>query len=177
MQKIKVFLTVMVVISLITGCKQRNSQQQNSVADENDTEIVSEDSKTDVDTDVKTIMGYIKFESNTPNGNLQLLFDEVLWIKGNDTETMKKYGYDHEDIFEDFILHNEVEDWKSITTNNETTYQIIVYDYNTDMVVQFVDVSQERFKQHLVEKDYAILVNLSTTKSGAVQSINEHYMP
>jgi len=178
MQKIRLFLTVMVIISLITGCKQKNSQQQSSVASENDTEIVSEDSETEVDTDVNTIMGFIKFESKTPDGQLQLIIDEVLWIRGDDAKTLKKYGYDPEEVFEDFILHNEVVEWKQITTNPETTYRIIMYESNADdVVVKNIDVDMEKFDLYLFDNNYGVLVKITKSPSGAIQSINEHYMP
>ena len=171
MKKVLVILISLLTISLLAGCKEKKSEQAVTAEDyENETVATTVD-----ETDVKSVLAYLKLGSVQSNGQLELLFDEVLFISWNEPETILKYGYDPEDVGE-FLIHNEVEEWASILTSPQTIYTIVIYDYNSDMVVQFIEVDLERFKQHLNDKN-EFLADITISASGSVYSVKERYMP
>ena len=156
----------------LTGCKGKKSQQALNVVDTENATVV----KTEDKTEAKTIFCYVKLDGVQANGQLQLLVDELLWIRGDDAATLLKYGYDPDDVFEDYLIHNDVEEWAPIVTNPETTYRMIIYDDEADMVVQHIDVDRERFKQHLSD-GYSKYADVTISPSGYVYSVNEKYVP
>jgi len=172
MKKVSVILIVLLSISFLTGCKEKKLQQSVDVADRENATVV----KTEDKAEAKTMFCYVKFDGVQANGQMQLFVDELLWIRGDDAATLLKYGYDPDDVFEDFRIHNEVEEWVPIVTNPETAYRIIVYDDNAEMVVQHIDVDRERFKQHLSD-GYSKYANVTISPSGYVYSVNEFYVP
>ena len=174
MKKGAIILISLLSISSLTGCGEKKSQHAANAGDSET--VVTTGDETNAEAGDKNVFGYVKFGSVQDNGQLQLLFDEAVYIRGNDTETLIKYGYDPEDVVEDYRIHNPAEKWVPIVTNPETTYRIIVYDDNADMVVQHIDVDVERFKQHLSDGS-SKLVNMTVSSSGAVYSVNEYYVP
>jgi hypothetical protein len=123
----------------------------------------------------RTFFAYVKFDGTQPDDQLRLLIDDVLWINGDDKETLKKYGFNPDEVANDYELYNEVEVWVPVITFPETTFRISVYD--DEGIPQYREVERERFKQHLNQSEnYRILAKV-TVAGEYIFSVGEVYIP
>jgi hypothetical protein len=94
MKTVNLILASLMVIGLVTGCGGfggGSNSNLNSDGEEN-TNGSKESSTTEM-------LVYLKLaEGRQSDDQLKLLMDDVLWINGNDTETLKKYGIDPDDV-------------------------------------------------------------------------------
>jgi hypothetical protein len=117
----------------------------------------------------------VKFSETQADGQLRLLIDDLLWINGDDKETLKKYGIDPENITNDYALYNEVEEWLPYITNPEATFRISIYD--DEGFPKYQEVDHARFAKHLTEwEDRSILAKV-TVVMGYIVAVNEIYVP
>jgi len=176
MTKLNVFLASLMVIGLMAGCGGTGSAGVGSGTES--TGVGSETvTKTDQATNAEPVFGDLKLGSRQADGQVQLLFDDLLWISASDHETLLKYGYINdidEDLGYDYMVHNEVEEWVPYLTLPETTFRIRLYDFET-YTAEFIDADLERFIQHISD-GYAIPVNV-VISSGYIYSVEEIYIP
>jgi hypothetical protein len=106
--------------------------------------------------------------------NQQLLIDEQLWINGEDTETLIKYGFDPDNGY-DYELYNETEEWITVNIQPETTFNII--QYSDEGYAEFHDVNWNQFKQYMSEGTNRPILATITVRDGNVLAVKEKYMP
>jgi hypothetical protein len=124
-----------------------------------------------------SVFGNMKLSGTLPNGQMQLLFDELLQISGEDTETLKKYGYNPDEGY-DYIIHNVVEEWVMISTLPETKYEIVVYDKEFGSPTGNKEVDKENFLNYLRGEEYPRQIFADIIfESGKVYSVKEKYIP
>jgi hypothetical protein len=123
----------------------------------------------------ETFHAYVKYDKPISGGQFRLLMDEVLWINGDDKETLKKYGFDPDNVDNDYELYNETEDWIIVLTKPESEFRISVYD--DDGFPQYREVDHARFKKHLTEGDGRTILARVTISEGYAVSVNEVYIP
>jgi len=121
----------------------------------------------------KEVFGYLRLEGMQANGNLQMLFDELLYISGNDTETLLKYGFSPEDVTNDYELYNEKEEWLSVELMPNATFSIIIYV--DDMYPAPTEVNFATFKQYMLNRS-EILAKIKMSGKKA-HSVYEVYVP
>jgi hypothetical protein len=122
-----------------------------------------------------TFHAYVKFGKKVADGQFQLLIDNFLWINGDDRETLKKYGFDPDNVDNDYEIYNEIEEWVPVITFPETKYKIFVY--NEEGVGSYYDVDQEWFRQHLCEWEGKTIVAKVTVAGEYIFSVDEIYIP
>ena len=120
---------------------------------------------------VREVLAYLKLDNNQSGAQLRLLYDEVLWISGDDTETLRKYGFDPEEVADDYQLYNEDEFWLLAVTTPETTFKI--HQYNEG----YINVNQAAFKKRLMQGDDTSILAKITISNGVVISVDEVYIP
>jgi hypothetical protein len=120
---------------------------------------------------------YLKFSGTQPDGELRLLIDDLLWIDGDDTKTLEKYGFDPKEVTDDYELYNEVEKWVPVVTFPETTFNILYYDESSVPYIKSRDVDRARFKQYLCKESGDRIFAKVTVAGEYIFSVREIYLP
>jgi hypothetical protein len=112
-------------------------------------------------------------------GPVTLLLDDVLWINGDDLETLKKYGIDPDDVTIDYALVNENEEWVPFTAAENATFRMMMFDgensphiYASEMeladFVELMYIGEDHSSQFLAEV---------TIEDGKVLRVEEVWVP
>ena len=170
-------LLLMALIALTATACQNNKAKEAQVHEGAAVNEVSagsavSSSKTSVNNE---LLVYLKLDGNSSGNALRLLMDEVLWISGDDTETLIKYGFDPENVDNDYELYNEKEEWFPVVTCPETTFKI--WQYSDEGFPENRDVDLAAFRQHLSRRDDCAILAKVTVSDGAVLTVKEQYIP
>ncbi len=130
-----------------------------------------------------TVFAYVKIDEDAlqlsrGEGRLPLLMDAVLWIDGDDTETLRLYGIDPDDVNNDYALVNETETWTPCFATEKTVFYV---QYSMDHYgLEPRDVAVEEFTDYVLwcrEWSGSILATVTLTSSEEVVSVAEIYTP
>ena len=131
-----------------------------------------------------TFLAYLKIDMDAlqrgSNETLPVLVDELLWISGSDTETLLKYGFDPEEVDDDYELYNEKEEWVAYTATKNTTFRV-EYDLERFNIMRR-ELELDDFKHYVFsyQEKYptaTILANITIDKADKVIRIEEFYVP
>jgi hypothetical protein len=126
-----------------------------------------------------TFLALVKIDIETwrtgdGDGPLPILVDDVLWITGDDVETLKKYGFDP-DAENDYVIVNETEKWVSYWVTDGTVFSVIDLELGSSVV------SLQDFRDKLLnifnEWDGSIWADVSIAETGEVIGVKERYVP
>lgn len=125
---------------------------------------------------VNTFTAYVKCDSRHPGYGLSLLVDDVLWIDGDDTETLNKCGIRPEDVANDYALYNESEEWLAFTTISSATFRIVHMDPDNGNV-SAQPVEQVDFCKYMSETGNVGILAKVTIEGESILSVEEIYTP
>ena len=170
MKSKSIFLAI--IVALFAACNSGTQQKQDAA-----NETVSEDQEVINETPnaVTELLVYLKLADRQSGDQLQLLFDELLWINGNDTKTLLKYGFNPEDVCNDYELYNEKEEWIPVVASSETTISSFRWDDEGNF--EFVNMDLAEFKQYLKRWDGCSILADITVSNGVALTIKERYVP
>ena len=175
MKRKSIFLAI--IVALFAACNS-GTQQKQDATNETQEEVVDETQEVMNETpnEATNLFGYLKLADHQSGDQLQLLFDELLWIRGDDTETLLKYGFDPEEVCNDYELYNEKEEWIPFVTSSETTFTLFRWD--DEGRFEFFNPSMAEFKQYLSQFDeYGGILADITVSNGVALTIKERYVP
>ena len=128
---------------------------------------------------ILTFHAYVKLAAQQPEEGVGLLIDDVLWIRGDETEKLKRHGFDPANVDNDYVLYNAKEEWLSGATY-EAKFTIVRYDAE-GIPDPNVKVQAAEFIQHLkANSERGILAILTASREGkryTVFSVKEVYVP
>jgi hypothetical protein len=119
-------------------------------------------------------LAYVKLAPRQIDDQLRILFDEVLWIDGDDTETLKKYGLTSDDVWNDYAIYNEKEEWGNVSTVPETKYEV---QYDLQGRQKFHEMCLSDFKKYMNKRDNDPILAKVAVLDGVILYIKEVYIP
>jgi hypothetical protein len=173
MKRKSIFLAI--IVALFAACNSGTQQKQDATNETQEEVGETQEVMNETPSEVTNLFGYLKLADHQSGDQLQLLFDELLWIRGDDTETLLKYGFDPEEVCNDYELYNEKVEWIPFVTSSETTFTLFRWDDEDRF--EFFNPSMAEFKQYLKQlNDRSILADI-TVSNGVALTIKERYVP
>lgn len=121
-------------------------------------------------------LAYVKRDTSvsSEDGHLMLLIDDVLWIDGEDEAALIEHGISPDEVYNDYVIYNEAEEWASYIATGETVF-FVQYDFNYDLNQREVGLAE--FERYLIAmSDDGILARI-TVLDGLLLNVTEIYTP
>jgi len=173
MKRKSIFLAI--IVALFAACNSGTQQKQDATNETQEVVGETQEVMNETPSEVTNLFGYLKLADHQSGDQLQLLFDELLWIRGDDTETLLKYGFDPENVDDDYELYNEKVEWIPFVTSSETTISSFRWDDEGNF--EFVNMDLAEFKQYLKRWDGCSILADITVSNGIALTIKERYVP
>ena len=151
MKRITFLTVVAVLITLVAASCGQNVQKVEPVTDE-------------------THCAYIKFDGKT------LLVDELVWVSYDDDELIEKYGIDRDEMYDDYEIINEVEQYEEWKLLPNATFSVVRYVKSEEEgVILYPDVFEVSRDEFINSRGgYPVLI---TGSRSGVSCIREMYIP
>jgi predicted small lipoprotein YifL len=130
----------------------------------------------------RDVVAYVRLDPSETAGGAWLLIDELLWINGDDIETLAKYGIDEDDVNNDYVIINEVEEWVSHTAADNAVFRVEFNQGDYDEWFNRRELGREEFMAYVayvMENFYdgAVLADVTIDGNGSVTRVAERYVP